>query len=291
MVLRLALSLLGFVAAPASAGVEVIDDAGRTVRLAGPAERIVTLAPHLTELLFEAGAGAGVVGAAAFSDYPPQARAIARIGDARALDLERIVALRPDLVVAWASGSPQRQLDRLQALGHTVFVNEPGELDAIASAIERLGILAGTAAVARMRAADFRRELARIRAAAHRGQRVRVFYQVAERPLVTVSDRHVIADALAGCGAVSVFAGARDWLPRPSREAVLLADPDAIVVAADPQEPGALGAWKRWKGLRAVRAGHLYVVDPSLLHRATPRVLDGLAALCRHVAASARDRP
>ncbi len=268
----------------AAAAVESIDDSGRTVRLAQPARRIVALAPHLTELLFVAGAGNALVGVAAYSDYPPAARAVARIGDAHALDLERIVALRPDLVVAWTSGSPQRQLDRLRALGLTVFDNEPTDLDAIARAIERLGALAGTEEVARSRAARFRADLARIRATYAHGPPIRVFYQVAERPLVSVSRGHVIADALRACGAVSIFAGARDRLPRPSREAVLLADPDAIIVAADPDDGDPFALWQPWQSLRAVTQGRLYRVDPSLLHRPTPRILTGIEALCRDIA-------
>ena len=270
-----------------AAALEVVDDSGHSVRLAQPARRIVALTPHVTELLFAAGAGDAIVGAAAFSDQPPAARSIPRIGDARALDLERIVALQPDLVVAWASGSPQRQLARLRALGLTVFENEPRDLTAIASAIERLGVLAGTSAVAREQATDFRRELARIRASYGGHAPVRVFYQVADRPLVTVSSRHIIVDALRVCGAENVFAQARNWLPRPSREAVLLADPDAIVVAARGAELDSLAAWKAWRTLRAVAADRLYVVDPNVLHRATPRILEGVQSLCKYVAATA----
>jgi iron complex transport system substrate-binding protein len=275
-----ALYALGIAAA--SAGVEVVDDSGRKVSLAQPARRIVALAPHLAELLFEAGAGAAVVGTAEFSDYPPAARAIARVGDARALDLERVVALRPDLIVAWTSGTPKRQLARLRALGYAVFENEPAGLDAIASAIERLGVLAGTSARAEVAAARFRSGLARIRAA-HAGKApVRTFYQLGAQPLVTISTGHVIAEALALCGAVNVFAQHPHWLPRPSREAVLLRDPDAIVVAAGESE-AALAPWRRWKSLQAVAGGRLYTMNPDLLHRATPRILNGIDSLCRSI--------
>jgi len=279
----LALGML-LAAAPAGAAVEALDDTGRLVRLAEPARRIVALAPHLSELLFDAGAGAALVGTPAFSDYPEAAKTISRIGDARALDLERIVALRPDLVVAWASGSPKRQVERLGALGLPVFYSETPDLDAIAGTLERLGRLAGTAAAAGQRAQRFRRDLAELRAQ-HAGRAsLRVFYQVAAQPLVTVSTRHVIADALAVCGARSIFAAHRDWLPRPSREAVLLADPDAIVVAAADDREARLAQWRHWDALRAVAAGRLYIVDPSTLHRATPRILEGVAKLCGHIA-------
>jgi iron complex transport system substrate-binding protein len=274
--------LLQAAAGNAGEGIAATDDAGRQLRLPQPARRIVALSPHLTELLFDAGAGPAIAGTAAYSDYPPAARVVPRVGDARALDLERIVALRPDLVIAWMSGSPRRQVARLEALGLAVFYSETPDLDGIASTLERFGRLAGTEAAARAAAERFRRELAGLRARHHAGGApLRVFYQVAAQPLVTVSTRHVIADALAVCGARSVFAAHRDWLPRPTREAVLLSDPDAIVVAAGAgEEAAALAQWRRWPGLRAVAAGRVYAVEPDLLHRATPRVLTGVARLC-----------
>lgn len=267
-----------------------IDDAGNAVRLEQSARRIVSLTPHLTELAFEAGAGAHVIGAAAHSDFPPQATAIARIGDAHALDLERIVALRPDLILAWASGSPKRALGRLRAMGYPVFLHEPYRLEDIASAIERLGALAGTSTVARNQAQRFRERLSALRDAAAGQPPVRVFYQVWGRPLLTVSSDHVIADALATCGARNIFASQGARLPQPSREAVVLADPDVIVVAAAAGDAQALEAWRRWPRLRAVRRDHLYTVDPSLMHRHSARVLDGVSQLCGHIGRSARDR-
>lgn len=270
----------------ASGGYVTVDDTGRTVSLTAPARRIVALAPHLTELLYAAGAGGAIVGAAAYSDYPPAARAIPRVGDARSLDLERIVASRPDLIVAWASGSPRRQVARLEALGYRVFLQEATTLEAIAAGIERLGLLAGTARQAGERADAYRSALDRLRAGYAGAEPVRVFYQVNERPLLTVTRRHVIADALALCGAVSVLAGHPGWLPRPSREAVLLADPEAIVAAgASADDRTVLASWQRWRSLAAVRNDALIVVDPDLLHRATPRILTGVAQLCRDIAA------
>jgi len=285
---RLARLLLGMAAAlacaTAQAGVSVDDDTGATVRLPEPAQRIVSLAPHLTELLFEAGAGERVVGVVAYSDYPERARRLPRIGDAHALDLEAIAMLQPDLVVAWASGSPKGQVERLKRMGLPVFLNEPERLEAIAFTIERLGILAGSERAARMQAQSFRLRLSELLRSTQGARRVRVFYQVWGQPLLTVNARHVINDALDVCGADNVFAHVRVGTPRLDREAVLLADPDAIVIATSGDEGQARAAWKQWRNLRAVRAGHLSTVDPSLLHRHTSRILDGVAALCRHIA-------
>jgi iron complex transport system substrate-binding protein len=278
------LTVLSVATMPALAAVQVIDDSGARVGLSQPARRIVSLAPHLTELLFEAGAGGRIVGAAAHSDFPQEARTIPRIGDARALDLERIVALRPELIVAWSSGSPRRQLERLQALGLAVFRNEPASLDGIAVTLERLGTLAGTTPTAHAQAARFRMRLAQLRAVNVHARPISVFYQVWERPLLTVSSKHVIDDALRSCGARNVFARHGTLIPRPSREAVLLSDPEAIIVA-DPSgnEGAALESWQRWRHLRAVKRGNLFTIDPNLMHRHTSRILDGVALLCAHV--------
>lgn len=269
------------------AAVEVIDDDGRRVTLARPASRIVSLTPHLTELLFEAGAGAQVVGVAMHSDFPPEASTLPRIGDARALDIERILALQPDLVVAWRSGNPLRQLGQLRTLGLAVFMNEPGQLDDIAGTIARLGVLAGTQAVAAQRARRFRERLADIRAAHAAHAPIHVFYQIWDKPLLTVSGKHVIDDALRSCGARNIFAELDALVPRPSREAVLLADP-AVIVAADGSGAARarLQSWLRWQQLQAVRYGNLYTLAPDLMHRHSPRILDGVETLCAQIEAA-----
>lgn len=267
--------------ARAGAGVEVLDDAGRRIRLASPAQRIVSLSPHLTELLFDAGAGGRVVGAAEFSDHPEAAKRIPRIGDARGLDLERIVALRPDLVLAWRSGNSRRTVDRLRRLGVAVYESEPTRLEDIASTLDRLGALAGSRDQARVQADGYRARLADI-VGRHAGMsRLRIFYQVWERPLLTVDRQHIIGDAFAVCGAVGVFARLPAITSSPSREAVLLADPDVIVVAD--ASPRAAEAWTRWKQLRAVRSGRVVSVDPERLHRPTLRMLDAVEDLCRRI--------
>ncbi len=272
------------VCAMAQAEVSVVDDSGKAVRLREPARRIVSLAPHLTELLFEAGAGERVVGVVAYSDYPAQARTLPRIGDARALDLEAIAMLQPDLVVAWGSGSPKAQVERLVRMGFPVFLSEPDLLESIALTIERLGTLAGSERSSRLRAESFRQRLAALRSSTRGVRRVRVFYQVWGQPLLTVNARHVIDDALGVCGADNVFARLKVGTPRVDREAVLLADPDAIVIATSGDDGQTHEAWSQWRSLRAVRNGHLLTVDASLLHRHTARILDGVAALCRDMA-------
>lgn len=266
----------------ASAQVQVKDDYGNEVRLAAPAARIVSLSPHLTELLYAAGAGDRIVGALEFSDYPPQARALPRVGSDAGIDLEAVMALQPDLVVAWPNSGSLRAVNRLADLRLPVFRSEPRELDDIARTLQRLGTLAGTQNEAERAAADFR---ARVRALERRYSKrtpVRVFYQVWDRPLVTVNGAHVITKVMRLCGGVNVFADLPLIAPEIDREAVLRADPQAIVASGpDGERPAWLDAWKAFPGLTAAERGSLYAIAPELIQRHTPRLLDGAERLCR----------
>ena len=269
---------------PARAAVQAVDDTGATVKLVAPASRIVSLAPHATELLYAAGAGDRVVGVLATSDWPPEARSKPRVGDSRALDLERIFLLKPDLVVTWPFAAPA-QVGALTARGIPVFVASPATIDGIARDMERLGTLAGTLPTAASRAAEFRAKLAQL-SSAHAGMKtVRVFYEIWDVPLYTVGGRHLISQALRVCGGENVFAELSLPAPGVSVEAVLAAKPDAIIAGADAAvRPAWLDDWKRWPTLPAVVHGNLFTVDANLLHRAGPRFIDGMDALCAAVA-------
>ena len=276
----LAASLL-LTSAAATAVVQVSDDGGRALVLAQPARRIVSLAPHLTELLFAAGAGERVVGVAAYSDHPAAARALPRIGDSAQLDLERIVALRPDLIVVWRDGNSAQQLDRLATLKLPIYASEIHRMADIESTLRRLGTLAGTGDAAERAARAFADQVSRLRARYGERKPLRVFYQIWHRPLLTVNGRHLISEALSLCGARNVFADLPLLTPTISEEAVLQADPDAIVTGSvDPQGPDNLDSWRRLRALRAARAGHLITVNPDTLHRPSPRVADGAQELC-----------
>ena len=276
----IALAAAAMVSGAAMAAVAVIDDAGATIALAAPARRIVSLAPHATELLYAAGAGDRLVGALATSDWPSEAKALPRVGDSRALDLERILLLKPDLVVTWPFAAPA-QVGALTARGIPVFVANPATIDGIAEDMVRLGALAGTSATASSRAAEFRAKLAKLSAEYAATKTVRVFYEIWDVPLYTIGGRHLISQALGVCGGENVFAGLLLPAPGVSIEAVLAAKPDAIIAGADGAvRPAWLDAWKRWTTLPAVRHGNLFTVDANLLHRAGPRFIDGMETLC-----------
>lgn len=267
---------------PALSEVRVTDDGGQQVVLAGPARRIVSLAPHITELLFAAGAGDRVIGVSDYSDYPIAARGITRIGGGGGLDMERILALRPDLVVAWQSGNPAFQVQRLRELGLTVFISEPRDLAAITRTIDRLARLAGTETAAQPAMEGFDQRLAALRRTVPGRAPIRVYYQVWDRPLMTVNGTHLVSDVIRLCGGSNVFADLPDLAPQISIEAVLARDPQVIVVAAGQEENGSqLAPWRRWTRLAAVRQGHLYEIGRDLLVRHTPRILDGAEQLCR----------
>jgi iron complex transport system substrate-binding protein len=275
-----ALACLVFAAAVARAEIRVVDDTGAVVVLAAPARRIVSLAPHATELLFAAGAGGQVVGVLKGSDAPPAANALPVIGDVYALDLERIVTLAPDLVVTWPYTTAP-QVAALRGRGVAVFSSDPRTIDAIAQDVERLGELAGTAPVAQRAAADFRTRLAGLGAAAKGKPVLRVFYEIWDAPLYTIGGPHLITQALALCGGANVFADLALPAPTVGVEAVLAAKPDVIIAGTDgAARPPWLDAWKRWPQLPAARERHLFVVDANLLHRSGPRFAEGVAQLC-----------
>ena len=276
------LLLAAFAIAPARATLQAIDDAGTTVTLPEPAQRILSVAPHVTELLFAAGAGHRIVGTVEYSDHPAAAQAIPRIGDSAQLDLERVVSLKPDLIVVWRNGTPAQQVQRLRGLGIPVYASESRRLGEISSTMRRLGLLAGTAPVAERRADGFDREVAALRERYAGRRPLRVFYQIWHRPLLTINGAHLISDALALCGASNVFADLQALTPNVSEEAVVEADPDAIVTGSvDPSgRDDNLARWRRLGALRATRLGNLVVVDPDTLHRQSDRIVVGARELC-----------
>ncbi|MDR5819490.1 cobalamin-binding protein [Caballeronia sp. LZ043] len=268
------------------AAITVTDDSGAAVTLAQPARRVVSLAPHVTELLFAAGGGARVVGAVSYSDYPKEAQAIPRVGDNKALDLERIVALHPDLIVVWRHGNAARQLERLQALGVPIYFNEPKHLADIATSLTKLGALLGTQATARAAADAFTNDIAQLRERYARRPPVSVFYQVWDEPLMTLNRDNVFDEVITLCGGVNVFAAEPLRVPTVSAEAVLAANPEAIVTATagatPPDRPlPAFDRWRRWTALTAVARGNLFGIDGDLINRPTPRLALGAAQLCR----------
>jgi len=278
---ELALAFVLALAQVAHGQISVRDDYGRTVTLPRAAERVVSLAPHLTELLYAAGAGARVAGAIESSDFPPEARALPRVGSEAGISLEALLALKPDLVAAWPTSGSLRQIDRIAELGIPVYRSEPRELDDVARTLLALGELTGSRAIAAQAARDFRVRAAQLERDHARRPAVRIFYQVWDRPIVTVNGEHLITKVMRLCGGVNVFAELPVLAPAVDREAVLRADPEVIVASgADESRPGWLEDWKAYPQLAAVARGNLYWIPPALIQRHTPRILEGAKRLC-----------
>lgn len=289
---RAAAALLLALAAGAQAAVTVVDDAGRRVTVQQPARRVISMAPHATELLFAAGGGARVVGAMNYSDYPAAAKTIPLVGSNSVIDMERVLALKPDLIVVWHSGNTARQIAQLEALGVPVFHSEPRRLEQVAGNIERLGRLLGTEAAAQAAARALRARLAELEARYARRPPVTVFYQIWDQPLYTLNDAQIASDAIRICGGRNVFGGLKAVAPEVGIEAVLAADPEAIMAGKrhDPASPG-LRLWKPYGSMTAVKRGNLLTVDGELLTRPGPRVVDGAAQLCEALEGVRQRRP
>ena len=257
--------------------VEVRDDTGQWLRLDGPAQRIVSLSPHLTEMLFELGLGDRVVGTVSHSDYPSAARQIPRVGDAFSVNVEAVLALAPDLVIAWQSGGANRALQKLRALGMPVYVNEAPTLAAIAASARQLALLAGVGGRGEQLAVFFERRLQALR----RPQgKVRVFFQITDENLYTVNDQHLIGQALRLCGAVNIFGDVGVPVPLVSQEAVIGASPQLIFYTQLPgQQPG---AWvDRWAA--RMPGVILLPVDPDIISRPSLRMLAGIDLMCQAI--------
>ncbi len=284
----LAVLISQFFAATAPA-VEVIDDRGVVLRRDSPAQRVIALAPHLTELVFAAGAGNRLVGKVRGSDFPPEAQALAEVGDAAGLDFERILALQPDLVLAWGSGNRIADVEHLEGLGLAVLVLEPRRLEDIPRHMRMLGALLGTGARARAAELAFALRADRLRERYSGKSAVNVLFEAWHQPLITVNGEHLISDVLRLCGARNAFADLPQLAAAVSPEQVLAADPDAIIIGSEASDAGSEG-WQGYRYLRSVRSGAIFTVSADLITRQTPRVLDAAEKICADLD-SARARP
>ena len=281
---RLFVSLmLSLLVAPVHAVPSVSDDLGRTIKVESPVKRIISLAPHVTELLYAIGVGDRIVGTVSFSDYPAAAKKIPRVGSYNKFDMESIIALQPDLIVAWQSGNPQDEVEQLIKLGFNVFITEPRALEDVGKVMIKLGQVLGAGKVAQQQALQYDTRLAELRARYKDRSRVRVFYQVWNEPLFTINGEHIISHVMDLCGGENVFGELAILAPRVSVEAVIQADPDAIVAGMNESRKDWLAEWQRWGNMKAVKNHHLYAIDADLIVRHTPRILQGVELMCQHL--------
>lgn len=265
----------------AAANLQVTDDSGQKLTLKAPAEKVVALAPHITELVFDAGAGDTLVGVSAYSDFPEQAKTLPVVGDANHFDVERIAALKPDLVLAWGSGTPQAAIERLRDLDIPVAVIEASDLSDVARELGMIGKLTGHEQSALKAAKDYLDGLGDLRKQYAGRPPISVFFQISRHPLFTVNGKHPISQAIKLCGGRNVFANLDTLAPSVSLEAVLKRNPEVIVAAGSASKDAhAMLRWLRWTDLAAAQYTNLYLIDGDLISRSTPRMLKGMTKLC-----------
>jgi iron complex transport system substrate-binding protein len=269
-----------FAVVAAAQSVSVKDDRGKVVTLNRPVQRIVALAPHLAELAYAAGAGEKLVGVARYSDYPAAALKIPQVGDAVRVDAEAVLALKPDLVLAWRSGNPPAEVGRLEQIGLPVLVTEPARLSDIPRLLRAIGTLAGTGGHAQMAATNFEGEIQALRSRHAGAPRIRVFYVIWHKPLLTVNGAHLISEILSLCGGENIFADLAQLTPHVTLEALIAARPAVILGGAS--AGGEKGFADQWRAAMPPPLSELPLryINPDLIQRPTPRIVAGVKAVC-----------
>jgi iron complex transport system substrate-binding protein len=271
-------------ATAAHAEVRVIDDTGRSVVLPAPAQRVVSLGPHLTELAYAAGGDQAMVGAIRFSDFPQAAKALPVVGDAHVIDFERIAQLKPDLVLVWGSGLNERHKARLRSLGLNVYESEIRKAQGIPDTLRKLGTLLGRSDAAEQSARRFEAQWRSLAERYADRPPVRVFWQLWHEPLMTVNRDHLISEALRACGGVNVFAELPLLTPSVSWEAAVAADPQLVAGSGRSEDAARdFASWQRFTAVSAVKHGRFAALDGNLIGRMGPRFADGATALCKAV--------
>jgi len=276
------IALLWVLFTPAgSAQITVRDAMDRTLVLEKPATRVISLAPHITEVVYAAGAGEQLVGAVSYSDYPEAARAIPRVGSYDSVSYETLLTLKPDLVLAWHEGNGEDVVTRLQSLGLNVYVGEPRALEDVAESLRVIGVLTGNEQVANAAASHFMQQLNALQETYSSREPVTVYYQIWNEPLLTLNGDHLISDVVRLCGGRNVFSDAMPLVSRISVESVLRANPQVIIASGmDKARPEWLDDWREWSAMTAVKNDQLYFIPPDILQRHTPRIIEGATLMC-----------
>ncbi|WP_084205714.1 cobalamin-binding protein [Thiomicrorhabdus chilensis] len=247
-------------------------------------QRIISLSPHITELLFSAGAGDKLIGRVAFSDYPPQVSDIANVGTAAALSIERIIQLQPDLIIAWQSGTRPQDVERLNQLGFHVIFSEPRKLSEIPQEIRRFGTLFNSADHAEIQALKLEKLIETLRQRYTSSLPVRAFYQIWNDPLMTVNQQQFISQAMQLCGARNIFADLPLLAGEVNMESVLQRDPQIILLGGEEaMQKQWQQEWQKWHSLTAVKNQQIYTLNADFFHRATARLIEALPQLCENI--------
>ena len=280
VLLVLVFGWVGIGVSPSWAEIRVVDDIGREVILEKPASRVISLSPHTTENLFSAGAGSKVVGVVNHSDYPPEAEQIVLVGTHVQFNIELIVSLKPDLIVAWQSGNPEEVLRQLEEFGFPIYISQPTDFHGIARNIRNLAALAGTENNLDPDLESSIEKLEKIQANHQSKAHLSTFYQVWTEPLITLSGKHIVSRSLGLCGAANIFSDMPMLAPRISIESIVEINPEVIVTdLVDGQFPD-MSYWDTWTSIQAVQQKNYIYVDPDVMFRPTLRMLKGIPKFC-----------
>ena len=280
----IAVLMLALASLVAVAEIRGTDDTGVELLLENPAQRIISLAPHITESVFAVGAGEKLVGTVSFSNYPEQALSIPQVGTYKKISYETVAAMQPDLILAFGSGNGWEMINRLRELGFKVYVDEPRHLEDIAATLNKLGILLGRKEQGDREAEDFLTRYRALQKQFKDKHPVRLFYEVWNAPLLTINDQHMIADVIRLCGGRNIFADAVPLVAKVSVETVVRRNPEIIIVSGMGEErPEWLDDWRIWTSVAAVTKDQLYFIPPDILQRHTPRILEGAEQMCHFI--------
>lgn len=259
-----------------AAPISLRDDSGALVTLPKPAQRIVTLAPSLTELVYASGAGARLVAVSAYSDFPAAAKTLPRVADAAGVSLESLLAIKPDLVIAWKSGNRAADIKRVLELGIPVFVVEVARLADVPLAMRTIGALAGTGDIAEQAAHQFESDVDELRRASRNKKTVSVFFEISQQPLMTINRNHAIDEVIALCGGENVFRDQDSLVFTTSLEELFRLQPQAILFPANEEK----APFAQYRGLKAWEQKRIYRIGADELLRTGPRLATGAQQVC-----------
>lgn len=263
--------------------ITLLDDGKRQVTLPEPAQRIVSLAPHVTEVLFAAGAGDRIVGTVSYSDFPEAAKKIPLVGSYNQVNFERILAMNPDLIIGWYEGNSAETVEKLALLEIPVYMSDPKSMASISRNIRQFGILTGTETVANQAAEQYDARRAQLQQDNANKPPVKLFYQVWEDPLYTLAGGHFITDLYALCGGVNVFGELSEASPIVSVEAIVTRNPQVMLTGGH-HGKRSIDNWKQkwetWGSMDAVKNNMMFFVDQDMYTRSTPRTVDAAEHLC-----------
>ena len=279
---RSLLSILMLLVSSITGAVTVVDDEGNQLNFDEPVSRLITLSPSLTEMVYSIDAQDRLIATVQYSDYPEAAKSKPRIGNYERFVMERVIAFKPDLVVAWASANNAQQLEQLEKMNIRVYRSEPRLLSDISKTLRNLGILTGHQQQAERLADEFDRRLAKLQEQNRKKIQLKGFYQVWHQPVYTVNGEHIISKIMALWGINNIFSRAAILAPKVTVEAVIKHNPDLIIASGMASaQPEWLNQWRTWPAIKAVKMNNLFFIDPDLIQRQSVRLLDATEIMCQ----------